>query len=760
MRGDGMWLKWFPWRFVVSRFARSHGFLDPIALLSRMDRFAQPSEVWAPVELLRSGVVLHSRGLINSRAIQHNLDWVWPYWVERQFDPESESFVPRAFSVTHINLTHRNWTAAGIPGYSSLPLVDPRGLVTPLFDGWSIDGWVVMEDGHCLIPARLASLSQRLEMDGNLRIDTRAELGNITLDSETEVVLRSGVPVCRITYAGFAHSPGWLVVALRPYNPEGVSFIHKISLLPDRGGWEVNHRVPVRTDPAPERTLFSCYREGDVYHRVLRDDQRKKISCDVGMATAAALYPLEPGVHRRVSVEVPLREIRVARPPVRERTAGELWGNALEGHCALSVPDERMRFLYDAALRTLILHSPGEVFAGPYTYKRFWFRDAVFIAHALLCAGLERRAERVMDRFPARQTSSGYFHSQDGEWDSNGQALWVMGRFSELTGKRKLPWRDPVRKALDWICRKRIPENVNAPCAGLLPAGYSAEHLGPNDYYFWDDFWGVAGLRAGGRLLKSWGVRDTGKYLRAAEQLLDATERALRLAERRIGRPAMPPSPSRRLDSGSIGSLAAGYPMQLWKAEDPRLLDTAGYLAEECLVDGAFFHDMTHSGINPYLTLHIAQIFLRAGDMRYFDLMSALADLASPTGQWPEAIHPLTLGGCMGDGQHAWAAAEWIMMIRNCFVHEEEYSPRLVLCAGIHPRWRTPGASLSFGPAPTRYGPVSLTIACGAERIRVAWSGEWSGPAPKVEVRMPGFHPVFPENGTASVELISGERAP
>ena len=107
------WLKWLPWRFFIRRLARAHGFLDPIALLARLHRFAQPSEVGEPVELLRAGVVFHARGLINSRVIQHNLDWVWPYWIERQFDPEDDAFVPRAFSITHVNLSHRNWTAIG-----------------------------------------------------------------------------------------------------------------------------------------------------------------------------------------------------------------------------------------------------------------------------------------------------------------------------------------------------------------------------------------------------------------------------------------------------------------------------------------------------------------------------------------------------------------------------------------------------------------------------------------------------------------------
>ena len=59
----------------------------------------------------------------------------------------------------------------------------------------------------------------------------------------------------------------------------------------------------------------------------------------------------------------------------------------------------------------------------------------------------------------------------------------------------------------------------------------------------------------------------------------------------------------------------------------------------------------------------------------------SVARLASPTGQWPEAIHPQSGGGCMGDGQHGWAAAEWVMMMRNCFVREE--GDRLIIGSGI-----------------------------------------------------------------------------
>jgi hypothetical protein len=72
--------------------ARRYKTIDPLSMAARIRGFAQPSEVQEPIELLRAGIVFHARGLINTKAIQHNLDWIWPYWIERQFNPRDQSF--------------------------------------------------------------------------------------------------------------------------------------------------------------------------------------------------------------------------------------------------------------------------------------------------------------------------------------------------------------------------------------------------------------------------------------------------------------------------------------------------------------------------------------------------------------------------------------------------------------------------------------------------------------------------------------------
>lgn len=728
-----MWLKWFPWRFIVRHLARSGGLVDPVSLLARLRRFAQPSEVDEPIELLRAGLVFHARGLINSRAIQHNLDWIWPYWIERQFDPHDQSFIPRAFSITHVNLTHRNWTALGWPDLDQFPIVDPRGLLTPLYDGWSLDCWILADDGTRLFPSHSQTSEQHLWLETGPEVVTTTRHGNLTLITRSRVTLEEGRPFCHLAVESQAGQPGWMVIALRPYNPEGISFVHEIRF--DRHGWSIDKQQRIEFATPPEQHHTSDYQSGDVALHLPEKEENDRICCEVGMATSAALYRIGDNGHRCTEVRIPLE---AEHPTALQVNA---WQEERHGACRLEIPDDRFRFLYDAALTTLILHCPGDAFPGPYTYRRFWFRDAAFILHGLLCTGLTSRAERVLDLFPRRQDLQGYFHSQQGEWDANGEALWIMQRFCELSGRPPKPeWHEAIVRGAYWICAKRQPADGSVH-SGLLPAGFSAEHLGPNDYYYWDDFWGVAGLKAASRLVAGSDPALSERFSRQAAAFHKAIDLSLTQARKRLGRLAMPAAPTRRLDAGMIGSLAAGYPLQLFDPRDPRLLDTVQFLLDTHFVKGGFFQEMTHSGINPYLTLHVAQVLMRAGDTRCLDLMDAVARLASPTGQWPEAIHPRTLGGCMGDGQHVWAAAEWLLMLRNSFVREENQA--LILASGIPQRWLHPGKRLTLGPTPTGFGPVSVILQTdAANRTEIHWSGHWHHAPPPVSIHLPGHPPI------------------
>jgi hypothetical protein len=579
-------------------------------------------------------------------------------------------------------------------------------------------------------------------------VRTTTQQDGMQLVTEADVEARGDAAHCRYVARARSQAPGWLVIALRPVNPEGVAFIHRVQTHGEGQVWTVDDQTRVEFDAAPQRVAMSNYKAGDVAHTLPQAEPATALTCDVGMVTAVAMFELTPGQERQVTARVPLRwpnpplEARVARHsrPLVERAS---WSQALEGCCRAQLPDRAMTFLFDAALRTLVLHAPGEVYPGPYTYKRFWFRDAAIILESLLQVGMLERVKRALSGFPTRQTLTGYFRSQDGEWDSNGQVLWIMQRYRELSGEA-LPasWIEPIRIGARWIERKRTSDALDAAHAGLMPAGFSAEHLGPNDYYYWDDFWSAAGLRSAAAILAEAGQsREADLCRQTMAMLMAAVDRSLRMHNTQRDRLGIPASPYRRMDAGAIGSLAASYPLRLWDPADPRMMQTIEFLLRHCMVHGGFFQDVIHSGINAYLTLHMAQVMLRADDERSFALMEAVAKLASPTGQWPEAIHPRTGGGCMGDGHHVWAAAEWVAMVRNLFVREE--GETLVLCSGLPRQWTDDtGAAMSLGPTLTPFGSVSVQARRQGQGLEVAWQASWRRMPGALLIKAPGFEPV------------------
>ena len=735
-----MRLHWLPWKWIIRRAARAHGLPDPVPLIARFNKFAQPSEVAAPIELMRSSMVLHARGLMNARTIQTNLDWIWPYWVQRQFDPRNPAFIPRSYALTHINLTHRNWTAVGCVGWSGYPIVDPRGLVTPFYDGWSLDGWMVDASGAWLLPSRVESATQWMLMEPRrYAVRTRLRLDGMTISTVAEAILEDDRPVCRVRYWLESQTPATFYLALRPANPEGVSFVHRIET-DNGGGWIIDGRNCVAFETPMERHHVSTYAEGDVFRKLPNGSNRTETACDAGLATAAAGFEVAPGRLREVAVRVDLTLDEEITERKGNRSALSIdWSSVLEGACRLILPDERIQFLFDAAMRAMALHAPGEVYAGPFYYRRFWFRDAAFILQAMLWTGLHDRAQGVIERFPARQGRDGYFKSQHGEWDSNGQVLWILERFSRITGRGLSDdlWA-ALRKGGEWILKKRLPDDGLTPHAGLMPAGFSAEHLGHNDYYFWDDFWSVAGLTAAARLLRERGDGGTAARFDDGAAALMASVRRSLAETRHIRRFAgYPASPYRRMDAGAIGSLAAGYPTQLLSGTDPKLLETVAFLLARCFIEDLFFQDMFHSGLNVYLSLHCAQVLLRAGDRRFWSIFRKASDLASSTGQWPEAIHPHTLGGCQGDGQHIWTSAEWVMMLVHMFVREEKGS--LVLLSGIPPEWLIPNRQIHFGPVQTPFGRLILDLHRNRRGVCMEWTARWRRRPETLVVRLAGY---------------------
>ena len=165
---------------------------------------------------------------------------------------------------------------------------------------------------------------------------------------------------------------------------------------------------------------------------------------------------------------------------------------------------------------------------------------------------------------------------------------------SGWTGKlSEKPDTKSLVNAAEWIGKKRRSSKLSKH-PGLFPAGFSAEHLGPNDYYYWDDFWGIAGLRCAAAILERRGEHEQAeKFLKEAADFEQDMRRSLEELPEERTRGAMPASPHRRMDSGAIGSMVVDYPLGLSFLPEERITRTADWLWEHACLQDAFFpgHD-------------------------------------------------------------------------------------------------------------------------------------------------------------------------
>jgi hypothetical protein len=762
---------------------------DVVRHLTTFQRLGETVEVELPGELMPIGARTVFRALRTRGAAQIGPDWVWPYWLERQLDPTSPAFVPRGHLPFLTNMTHRNWTAVGNLDSPWEAIVDPRGLVTPWFDGWSLDWWVGADDRWHL-PSREVNVRQRLVADTPV-VETAMRVPGGDVVERVYAVRRSSTEgagelvVAEIENAGKV--PVALALAVRPYNPEGLSVIERLGLH-DGTTVTVDGRVALLLPKPPARVAGSIFHDGDSAGTVMSgaavERWRGTVRDPAGLAQAAFIYPLAHGATLRAAMPlVPERRTR-RRGEARRRVAdapdlpktlppaeavARGWQSQSARGLRLELPDERLAAAVDANRRfLLLLHDGDEITPGPSTYHRFWFRDAAYLLAALDRYGYHDEVAQVLRSYPGRQHADGFFFSQRKEWDANGAALHALVQHWRLTRDAALveSMVGPIAKGVHWIDRKRHARKANrndAALRGLLPAGVSAEHLGPFDYFYWDDFWGVAGLRAGAELLRAVdqeeAATEAGQF---AAAMLGDVERSLELTAERLGTIAIPAGPRRRIDSGAIGSLVACAPLDLLAPDDPRIAATVDVIRRRFMLDTvpatqedapdggrAFFQGISHTGLGTYLTLQLAAVELRAGDRRCLDRLAWMLDAATPTWTWPEAIHPRLDGGCMGDGHHGWAAAELLTFVRDLLVRE--VAGGVALASLVPDAWY--GQGWEVHDAPTAAGGVSYAVRWHGDRAALLWDvAPWA--AEGVRVTAPGLDPTWSTNERRGEALL------
>ncbi|HEX8597740.1 MAG TPA: hypothetical protein VF952_04410 [Chloroflexia bacterium] len=778
--------------FHVSRFRTSRrrqvspALKRAFRLLRATSKLGVPGALPGPPQLLPAGARVLAQGYLNRFSMPLLREWLLPPWMRWQSDPSSPLFTPRSVVNLMVNQTARNWTALGIPGsdHPAESLVDKWGLLTPVPGGPSFDWWVDVEGGTggTMSAATQPDVVQRLQGDLPVVL-TAYEANGLRVSSEAWMLpLPEGdwaaMQVVLFNIADM-RLKGTFSLALRPYNPEGISPIY--NLVYDGATLLADGRPGPVTWPPPDGWALSGMDRGDLFNLgPVATSDASSLTDARGFAHGVLRYNfnIEPWeeaeflafspVHKRQAVDrqrpaprlfsVPQMEMKQPDSLYYSRAKASTtlaWRELLDGGMRVSLPHRDLQASWEAnRAHLLTLHDGSVITPGPDLYHSFWLRDAAYMMHALSICGYGEAAARLVRGLLAWQRRNGAFVSHNGEWDGSGQALWAIERHLALHPNPALKQEllPAVKRARRWIMRM-----LAASEDGLMPPGISSEHLGPPDHYYWDSLWSLAGLVAADRLL---GRRSSG-YGRAASRLHDNIMKSIERDKDALGGYIVPAAPGRKIDLGMVGSLVGWFPLGLLQSseDEPYGPSTLNALEAANFHEGALFVNTGHSGWGTYLNMRIVGCRLKMGLDGAWQLMKWLLDHASPTYNWPEAIHPHSKGGSAGDGHHGWASAEWLMLVQSMLFTASDDGV-LVITPCLPLEWVQEPGRIEVERAPTVLGTLSYVVGwdAGGRNIRLDLSPEWHTPPSFTYWFLPGFPGYLGYPGKAARAIIDGRQ--
>jgi hypothetical protein len=467
-------------------------------------------------------------------------------------------------------------------------------------------------------------------------------------------------------------------------------------------------------------------------------------------STSSSAWSLAPGQSAEATFRVPFAPVANAAAFAQEdpklwldRTA-EYWRGVMAKGARIQVPCEKAtQALLAAHVCQLIANDHGVVHGGEGFYDEFYIRDGAYQVQEYEEAGLSDAARKAVEVYLRHQRPDGRFESQGGQFDANGQAVWVLWQYYKITGD--LDWLKKVypqmRKAVEWTKKARRQAPHDSAFAGVLPAAVAdGESLwGGKHHIVGYDFWNLRGMLLTADAARTLGEKaDADDFLREAEDY----RKAIDAAHKRTGLPHFPPSWEK--EGTHWGDTETLWPTEIFAPDDPRVTALLTEVRERFgggYVEGTIRWMGQANVIHPYMGSYSSMAALIRGEHErfveefYWYLLHSTASHAFPEGiyfkrryAWSETI------------PHVTGAANYAFMLRHMLVHER--GDELHLLLSVPDWWLGEGKEIRVENAPTHFGPMSLLVRGIAKGIEVKLDPPRRQPPKRIVLHLPKSRPL------------------
>ncbi len=689
-----------------------------------------------------------------------------PYWLRRQ----------QAY-----------WTIVGVAGDLHETLLGEDGTIEPYKGSWSVMPFL-KEGERTHLPRNWATTHTLL--DSSLPIPTASFSGeNLTL---AVTAIASGARDAswsavryRVTNSASESRSVQLALAFRPLqlNPPwqygGMAPIRDAQWDAARRTWRFDNRDAAWFLTAPTTVAAARGDEvGDAYTWFAsgRIPSASAANHPEGLISALSTFTLAlpPGGSAEVVVAYPMHP---ATPVVKSTgDAGTWFASQLEssrrawttrlGGWSVSEPLGQLGHVVRANLAYMILNRDrAAAQPGPRNYAHAWMRDGAVSTATYLRFGYNDIAKEYLTWFTSLVREDGFvpflvdavegkmpgFTNDWKEYDSQGEYVYAVSQYIRYSGDRAFAGRTwpAVQRALryqeDRLNERRTPKQQGTEYWGILPESNSHEGYFPGQHSYWDDFWGIRGLKDASALAAMLGKPADAARYRAQADTLRADVHASMLKVIRRANISYLPGCAEKADpdatSTSIAFTACDEGSALLADTNLRTPLLAGYNSYWSGIMGRF-NGGSWSSFTPYEARNIEALVRLGQRDRALQLLSFLIGEPMRPKGWlllGEVTHPdPRTGSYIGDMPHTWVSADIINAIRSFFVHEDEDA--LVLAAGVPAEWLKPGgasAPIAITGFRTLFGVVGYSLERRADGAVVLKGQGQAAPPGGILVRLP-----------------------
>ncbi len=653
-------------------------------------------------------------GIRNYLLFQRFSSYRWPYWVNRLADGASRSgsgILPPQLA----NHSSRDWLYFTNLLSGDALRIDPSGMLSPTYAGWSVEFWVVIGQRVFRPQDPDAGIEQERDpLTSIIKTGWKEKEFGLT---QTVFGARTGVDEAVIALESSLSKKtdgAVLLVVFRPYDTTSLGTIGEIEYRKDARTVRIDGLERAVMEAKPDFVTTGTGISGDLIP-VAGARDALKASCEFGMATLALGYALPKGsrkIHIRISLSgrSAIAPSRFNFPRAVEEFAG-FAGLRIKSGIAVSFPDEPVvRWLYASKLSLLNAvnreSGPGRRDIDAVTMKRLCL---------MVCScnrmGYHSEAETLVRSMMPR-----FEGAAEPTFGRNIGISYLISAFADcFVHSRDMDFLRKAYAALKTSAATLCDYSTGIKSVSRPGEGNSLGYYLMASPHLYDLVLVCHALRQYSYLARCMGLfGDENRFAKEVRRLGGLIAAEVRALFPGGEDPAVSTGPDARLNGGGAAGYmaAAGYPFRVEELSAGDLGSMVRGLAE--LYGGVPLYIRALGGWDSVLSFLFASNLIHCRDMRYYDLMSEFMRRGGKRFSLQEILHPGSGAGIMGDGDSVEAMAAFALTLRNMLFMD--FENRLDVLPSPREEWFRPGSEIMVQDAPSRFGPISFkAVSSGSE---------------------------------------------